>query len=297
MTGRDLGELLALAALWGASFLFMRLGAVEFGPVPLAALRVTGASLCLLPLLALQGGLPVLRQHWRAIAVVGLLNSAFPFLCYSYAALQLNGGLMSIFNAATPLMGAAVAWLWLKDQPTRWRLAGLGIGFVGVVGLAWQKAHAPLAAGSSSGGSAALAVMACLGATLCYGISASYTKRYLTGVPALAVATGSQVSAALALLLPMLLTWPGSPPSLGAWTAALGLAVLCTAVAYVLFFRLIAHIGPANAISVTFLIPAFAVVWGAVFLHEMPTAAMAWGALVILLGTALATGLLPRPKR
>jgi len=296
MKGRDLSELLALAALWGASFLFMRLGAAEFGPVAFAAQRGIGATQCLLPLLALQGGLPELKKHWRPLAIVGLLNSAFPFLCYSYAALQLNGGLMSIFNAATPLMGAAVAWLWLKDQPTRWRLAGLGIGFVGVIGLAWQKAHAPLAA-SGNTGSAAWAIAACLAATLFYGISASYTKRYLTGVPALAVATGSQVSAALALTLPMLWTWPSAAPSLGAWGAVLGLAVLCTGMAYVLFFRLIAHIGPANAISVTFLIPAFAVVWGAIFLHEMPTTAMGVGALVILLGTALATGLLPRPKR
>ena len=290
MKAADLSELFGLAALWGASFLFMRMGAAEFGPVALAAVRVIGATLCLLPLLQARGQVGVLRAHWRPIFVVGISNSALPFLCFSYAALSITAGLSSIFNAATPLFGAVIAWLWLKDRLTPSRIVGLGIGFAGVLWLAWDKA-------SFKPGGSGWAVVACLAATLCYGWSASYTKKRLAGVAPLAVATGSQLSAALALMLPAVWWWPATIPSPTAWIAAAMLAVLCTAVAYVLYFRLIAHIGPANAIAVTFLIPLFAVVWGWLFLAEGLTVAMVFGCAAILLGTGLATGLLRLPAR
>jgi drug/metabolite transporter (DMT)-like permease len=290
LKGADLAELIALAAVWGASFLFMRLGAAEFGPVPLAALRVIGATLCLLPLLRARGHGPVLRAHWRPIFVVGITNSALPFLCYSYAALSITAGLSSIFNAATPLFGAVIAWLWLKDRLTPSRIAGLAIGFAGVLWLAWDKA-------SFKPGGSGWAVAACLAATFLYGLSASFTKRHLAGVAPLAVATGSQLSAALALALPAWWWWPAAAPSATAWAAAAALAVLCTALAYVMFFRLIAHIGPANTIAVTFLIPLFAVLWGWLLLAEGVTAAMAFGCATILLGTGLATGMVRLPGR
>ena len=133
MRPMDIGELVALAAIWGASFLFMRLGAGEFGPVALAAVRVGGAALVLLPLLAWRGQFAELRRHWRALLIVGLTNSALPFLGFSYAALSISAGLSSIFNASTPLWGAVIAWLWLRDRPTLPRMAGLAIGFAGVL--------------------------------------------------------------------------------------------------------------------------------------------------------------------
>jgi drug/metabolite transporter (DMT)-like permease len=292
MKTRDLSDLLLLAAIWGASFLFMRMGAGEFGPVALSAVRVTGAALFLLPVLALHGQLHVLRGHAGHLAIAGLLTSGLPFLCFSYAALSITAGLSSIFNATTPLFGALIAWWWLKDQPTRWRAAGLAIGFAGVLWLAWDKAS--FKPGAQSTG---WAVVACLAATLCYGLSASYIKRFLSGVPSLAVAAGTQLSAAVFLAVPALLWWPAETPSPKAWAATIALSLLCTGVAYILFFRLIARIGPANAIAVTFLIPAFAVLWGWLFLDEGVTLAMVIGSAVILLGTALATGLLPRPRK
>ncbi len=288
MKPRDIAELLALAAIWGASFLFMRMGAAEFGPFALAGLRVLGASLFLLPLLAHRGEFGALRTHWKPIAIVGLANSALPFLCFSYAALAITGGLASIFNATTPLWGALIAWAWLGDKPTRHKLAGLAIGFGGVLWLAWDRASfKPGDHGASPG----LAVLACIAATACYGFAASYTKRRLTGVPPMALATGSQVSAAVVLAVPLLLHWPATPPSPGAWAALAGLALLCTGVAYVLYFRLIAHVGAANALSVTFLIPAFAIGWGALFLGETVNATMLAACAVILVGTSLVTGL------
>jgi drug/metabolite transporter (DMT)-like permease len=290
----DLLELLTLAALWGASFLFMRLGAGEFGPVALSALRVAGATLFLLPLLAAHRQLGVLRAHWKAIAVVGVMNSALPFALFSFAALALNAGLSSILNATAPLWAALVAWWWLGDKPTRDRLLGLAIGFAGVAALAWNKASFKP---GDLGVSPAAAVAACLLATLCYGFAANYTKRKLTGVAPLALATGSQFFAALVLALPAVWLWPAAPPSARAWASLGGLAILCTGVAYVLFFRLIARLGAAKAITVTFLIPIFGVLWGALFLGEVVTASMVAGCAVVLLGTGLVTGLLKLPGR
>jgi drug/metabolite transporter (DMT)-like permease len=287
MKGRDRLELVLLAALWGGSFLFMRLAAPAFGASALAALRVAVASAVLLPLLLFTQPRAVAgcRGHWGALAAVGLLNSALPFLCYSYAAQSISAGLASIFNATTPLWGALVARLWLGERLGAQRLLGLALGFAGVLGLAWDKAS--FKAGASGTG---WAVLACLAATLMYGIAANATKRWLTGVPALALATGSQIVATLALALPAALAWPAQPIGATAWIAALALGVLSTGVAYVLYFRLIARVGPANATTVTYLIPLFAVLWGALALQEAVTLSMLAGGAVILLGTSLATG-------
>jgi len=287
----DIRDLLLLAALWGASFLFMRITAPAFGPVAMAALRVAGATLFLLPLLVLRGELAALRAHWPSLLVVGITNSALPFTLFGFASLHLTGGLAAVFNAATPLFGALVAWLWLREPLKGWRIVGLVTGFVGVAALAGVKA-----AGATVGGPT-LAVLACLVAPLLYGFSACYTRRHLRGAPTLAVATGSQLFAALVLAGPAMLSWPALNPGLLDWAMLALLAVLCTGLAYILYFRLIANAGAANAMTVTFLVPAFAVAWGAVFLDERVTLPMVLGCAVILLGTALATGLLPRRGR
>lgn len=289
MKQRDLIDLLLLAAIWGASFLFMRVAAPHFGALPLVFVRVALASLVLLPLLAWQGQGAALKQHWRAIAVVGALNSALPFALFTLAALAINAGLSAIFNATTPLWTALIAWWWLQDRPAPARALGLAIGFAGVLALAAGKAS--LQPGDH-GISPALAIVACLVATAFYGAAANATKRYLTGVPSLALATGSQLAAAVLVALPAWWLWPEVQPSATAWGAAVLLAVLCSGVAYVLYFRLIARLGPAGAASVTFLIPLFAVAWGWAFLDEAPTWGMAAGGAVILLGTALSTGLI-----
>jgi drug/metabolite transporter (DMT)-like permease len=267
----------------------MRVGAPDFGAIALAGVRVLGAALVLLPLLAMRGEMPALLKHWKPILFVGVMNSALPFVCFGYALLHITAGLSSVFNAATPLFGAAIAWLWLKDRLSPSRTLGLAIGFVGVFGLAYSKAS--IKAGAE-GAEVALAVFACLLATLSYAYSANFAKKYLSGIPPMAVATGSQVGATIVLAMPAILLWPSTTPSGTAWLNVLLLAVLCTGLAYVLYFRLIAHIGPANAITVTFLIPAFAVAWGYLFLGEGVTWQMVVGCAVILAGTALATGVL-----
>lgn len=296
MKPADLLELTLLAAIWGASFLFMRIGSPEFGPVVVAGLRVAGASCLLVPLLIQQGLAAELRRHWKPLLLIGLTNSALPFLCYAFAALAITGGLSAIFNATTPLWTALIAWIWLAVKPARWRVAGLAIGFAGVAWLAWDKAHFK---DTGDGLASGWAVLACLCATALYGFSANFTRRHLQSLSPMTLATGTQLSAALVLAPAVLALWPQThSPGSSAWMAMAGLAFLCTGIAYVMYFRLIRRVGATNAVTVTFLVPAFAVLWGALFIGESVHAGMLAACAVILVGTALVTGLVgPRSTK
>ena len=287
-------DLILLGALWGASFLFMRIGASEFGALPTAAVRVAIAALFLLPLLLWRGQGRALLQHWKPILGIGIINSGLPFALFCFALLTINSGLAAVLNATVPMFGALVAWAWFGDRPDGSRLAGLAIGFAGVAMLA--SGTAGLHAGRGDLG-AVWAVLACLAACLSYGISASATRRYLEGLPALVTATGSQIGATLFLALPAIWLWPAHMPSLKAWLALVALGIACTGLAYILFFRLIANAGPARALTVTFLVPVFAVFYGAVFLGEQITQWMLICAAVIVCGVALSTGLVKLGRR
>lgn len=290
-----IGEFLLLAALWGSSFLFMRLGAAEFGALPTAGVRVALAALFLLPVFFVSGVWADFRQRMGKILFVGLLNSGIPFALFAFAVMHISTGLTSILNATVPLTGAAVAWVWLKDRPDAMRTTGLAIGFVGVCLLVIGKTGFSLAPGAASSGEALLAMLACLLATVCYGLAASFTKRYLTGVHPLATASGSQIGAALGLALPTWWLWPAQTVSTGAWSAMVAVALLCTSLAYILFFRIIAKAGPSKALTVTFLVPVFALFYGRLFLDERITPWMIGCGLVIMVGTSLSTGLIQRP--
>jgi len=282
-------DFVLLAAIWGASFLFMRIATVEFGAMPTAAVRVAIAAVFLLPLLWLRGLGPQLRRHWKPVFLIGILNSGIPFACFAFALLSITTGLSAILNATVPLFGALIAWLWLKDRPGGSRVLGLAVGFAGVALLAWDKASfKPDASGIAPG----WAVLACLLATLCYGLAANATKRYLSGLPPLVTAAGSQIGATLGLALPAFWFWPAQTPSLQAWLALVVVGVVCTGIAYVLYFRLIEQAGPARALAVTFVVPVFAVFYGVLFLGVAVTGWMVLCGLVIVCGTALSTGLL-----
>lgn len=241
----------------------------------------------LLPLLAMRKEFGALRAHAGSIGVVGAIGSAAPFVLFGVASQVLPAGAMSILNATTPMWGALIAWAWLGDRVTGMQALGLLTGFMGVAGLAWDSASLPAA---QTGIGATVAIGACLLATVCYGFVATFTRQSLQGVPSMAVAAGSQTSAALLLALPAFWHWPASTPSTLAWSSAAALSILCTGVAYVLYFRLIARIGAARATTVTFLIPLFAVLWGTLLLGEPLTLGMIFACAFILLGTSLATG-------
>lgn len=292
MSAASILDFILLAAIWGASFLFTRIAVVELGVFATAFGRVAVAAAFLAPLMLMRGLGPEFRKHWKTVCLIGVLNSGLPFLLFAFALLSITTGLSAILNAAAPLFGAVIAWLWLKDRPTGSRVLGLVIGFVGVALLAWDKASFKP---DASGIAPAWAVLACLSATVCYGIAASAAKRYMTGLPPLITATGSQVGATLALVLPAVAFWPTAAPSGRALLAVAVVGVLCTGIAYILYFRLIEQAGPARALAVTFVLPVFAMLYGVLFLDEQVTPWMLACGAVIVCGTALATGLLKLP--
>ncbi|WP_153074923.1 DMT family transporter [Paraburkholderia bonniea] len=297
MTPSNIIQLLILAALWGASFLFIRVGVGDFGVAPLMALRVgIGALFLLLVLFArrpARATLDIIRTRTLPLLVVGILNSAAPFCLFAYAELTLSAGVTSVINAATPLWGALVAFLWLKDRLNVLRSIGLVIGFAGVLLLVWDQIAAPHGTHATPL-TTALAAFAALMATLLYGIAANCTKRYLGGIDPLTNAAGTMTGATLVLIPFAIAYWPATPISLQSWGAVIALGIACTGIAYILFFHLIAVAGPTRAITVTFVIPIFGILWGTLFLGEQVSIGMLEGCAVILLGTALATGAIKR---
>ena len=280
MKPADVIRLVVLAALWGGSFIFMRVVAPVFGPVWTASLRVLVGGAVLLAYCRLTGFGVGWREHLRHYAVIGLLNSAVPFFLFAYAALRLPASLSAIFNSTSPLFGSVFAALWLGDALTGRRAAGLLLGTAGVALMSWRQ-------GAAIGPGGGLAMGACLGAACCYGLAASYLKKFARHVPPLGVATCSQLLAGA-----MLLVFAPFAPLRGAVTpeaaaCLVALALLCSALAYVLYFRLIADVGPAKALTVTYLIPVFGILWAVLFLGETVTLPMLAGGGLIVAGIAL----------
>jgi drug/metabolite transporter (DMT)-like permease len=246
------------------------------------ALRVGIGALVLWPLMAWRiGHLPLLQQP-VALLVCGLLNSALPFVLFGWALQTLTAGYSALLNATAPLWGALVAAVWLGDRPSRKQLFGLAVAFLGVLGLVAIR-------GGLGVRGDGLAIALALIATLSYGLAGSFNKRYLLATPPLVVAAGSQMGATLLLVGPAAVFWPGEPVSFKAWASVVALGVLCTGLAYILFFRLIARVGPARAMTVTFLVPLFGVLWGFLVLGETLTLPMLIAGGVVVLGTAWAS--------
>ena len=265
---------------------------LSFGPVVTAALRVIIASAVLLPLMLMRGHRAAFVLHWKKVLLVGVINSAIPFVCIAFALQSISIGQSSVLNATVPLFGAIIAWAWLGDRPSGSRVVGLLIGFAGIALLASENASFDTnALGTSSAWGIAASLLACL----CYGIAASFTRRFLAGVPSLVSATGSQLGASIFLFPFCLWYWPAQAPTTHAWLAVMALGVLCTGTAYILYFRIIANAGPVRALSVTFAIPVFAIAYGVVLLGEGVTHWMLGCTVVIVLGTSLSSGLWSLP--
>ena len=277
----DIAELQMLAAVWGGSFLFMRIAAPVLGPVWLIEFRVLLAGLVLLPILARLDLLREMRRQLVPLFVVGCINSAIPFSLLAFASVSLPAGFTAILNGTAPLFGTVVAAIWLKERLTLTQLIGFMLGFMGVVILVGWRAVAVTP-------SFFIAVSAGLLAALMYAIAAPYIKQNLSCVPSLVIATGSQLGAACLLLPALLFTVPQQMPSLSVLAAVIALAVVSTAFAYILYFRLIHNIGSTRALTVTYLIPLFAMLWGAIVLNEVVTPSMMLGCGLVLLGTAIA---------
>lgn len=291
MKSVDIVELLALGSLWGSSFLFMRIASPEFGALPLIAVRVTMAALFLAPILLWSSRNAQAAWSRRGeMLVLGFFNSAFPFVLFAFATLSLTAGYTAVINATAPLFTAIVAFLWVGERLGKLGVLGLLVGLGGVLVLVWDK----LSVGQ---GNAFWAIAAGLVGAFSYGIAANHARARFSGIGSLEMACGSQVAASVLLLPLCWFWWPQEPPSLRAWLAVLALGVPCTGVAYIFYFRLLSRLGPSRAVTVTYLVPIAAMIFGAIFLGEAVTLQMLAGCGLILLGTGLATGLFFRGLR
>ncbi len=282
MTAPDTARLVLLAAIWGGAFPFMRVAAPVFGPVWTAELRVLLGGLALLAWLRFTGVDAGLRRHARFYLIVGAIGIALPFALYSFAAMHAPASLLSILNATAPMFGLAWGALFGDERVSLRRLLGLAAGLAGVALVA-----AP--AGPVADARFFWAVAAALGACCAYGVVGVLIKRFARGATPRGMAAGNQLAAALVLLPLLPLVPAAAAPTALAVANLLGLALLASAVAFPLYFRLIADLGATRALTVTYLIPLFGVLWGWLFLGEtLPASAFAGGAL-ILAGTALVT--------
>ena len=270
-------ELLLLGAIWGASFLFMRVSASDFGAFALVEIRLALGALILLPF-TWQARASLARAGWWRLAGIGAINSALPFALFAWGAQRAPAGIGAIANSMAVPFTALLAFLLFGERISVLRSIGLCAGFAGV---------AVLASGKVGGASVWPAVLAGTLAALLYGLSANLIRRSLRGIPASAVA-GATLLGASALMLPLAIaTWPGAPIGVASWISALLLGVMCTGAAFVLYYRLIHRIGAPRAATVTYLIPLFGVIWAWLLLGEALSASMAAAAALILSGVAL----------
>jgi drug/metabolite transporter (DMT)-like permease len=285
-------RLVLLAAIFGGSFLFMRIGVPVLGPATMIECRVALAGL-FLTLIATVLKKPLhLRQHWKHYLMLGFFNSGLPFLLFAIAARTLSASLLSVLNATAPIWGAVIGAVWHRQALAGRTVLGLVLGMAGVALLVGVD-HA------SAGPGAGWAIAAALGAACCYGIATTYAKsaKAAQGVDSFANAHGSMWAAAL-VVLPALPLFPApATPTAGVVAAVLALGILCSGIAYLIYFRLIADIGATPALTVTFLVPVFGILWGCLFLGEHITWLTIAGSAVVVVGTALVTGFSPRLLR
>lgn len=274
--------LLLLASIWGASFLFMRIGAPSFGPVWLIEARIGFAAIFLCIVALFVNKKLNFKENWKHYAVMGILSSALPFLCYGYAAQYLTASMMSIINALTPVFGTVIAALYFRKPLSRNTVIGLTLGVLGVAVIVGFDPDL-------FKDQAWFAVFVVLGAPLCYGIATTYTQ-VARSVSPFANAQGSMIMGALALLPIALFFTPNNTPTVTESLAVVALGVLCTGVAYLIFFKLIDDIGGPSILTVTFLIPIFGVLWGTLFLDENVGIHTFVGGVLVVLGTMKTTG-------
>ncbi|GAB6195142.1 DMT family transporter [Lysobacter xanthus] len=270
-------EIAVLGAIWGASFLFMRVAASEFGPAALVEVRLALGAIVLLPFLwRARASFPL--RLWPKLALIGAINSAVPFLLFAWGAERAPAGVGAICNAMTVLFTALVGAMFFGERIGWARSATLAVGFAGVV---------VLASGRVAGAAIGPAVAAGASAALLYGLGINLVRRHLSGLPASAVAPATLACAALMVLPFAIAQWPETSPSPRAWLSVALLGVMCTGIAFVMYYRLIARIGAGRASTVTYLVPLFGVAWAWWLLGEAPTLRMSIAAALILGSVAL----------
>ncbi len=290
MSTADLLRLFSLAAIWGGSYAFMRTVAPVFGGIGTMWLRISIAGVVLLAYaLATREDLQF-AKWWKQYLFIGMLNSALPFALIAFAMKTLPVGYGAILNALSPFFAALFASFMLDEKLTAARLFGMTLGLAGV-GVIINLGPIPLTAETLTAAAASIA------ATCLYGFIIVYTKKFTRGVPNMGIAVGTLVLPAIVVAPLGLMYVPPVMPAANVLLALCGLAILCSSIAYLLYYRLIRDVGPTRAISATFLIPVFGATWGVLFFDETMNASMIGGGIIVLIGVALVLGVLPMRRQ
>ena len=286
VTLRDYIELLILSAIWGSSFLFLRIASPEFGPIFLIEMRVASGLIVLLPICLLLGKIQELKENWKMIFILSLSNMTIPFCLFAYSALNMGAGVLSIINATVPFFTAIIAFLVYQQRMTRYGLIGLMVGFMGVAVLVFDPSE-------SSGVTNDLAIPSALFACVLYGVALNIVSHKLQGVSGISITTGALFFSTIVLIPFAVIERPEVMPQGSVWFSVLALGVVCTGFGYILFYRLIARIGSQQAIMTTYLIPIFSILWGNLFLAESITLFMIFGGMLVLMGVGMTTSRFP----
>ena len=289
MSFTQLAALITLGAFWGASYIFIRIAVEPMGPLFLMFARVALSGLILVAYARWRGQRLNIRGHWRKFIVLGFLGSALPFSLIAWAELTVTASMAAILMSTTPLFTTLVAAVGLGEELTPAKLIGALLGIIGVA----------ITVGGSDmtlGADVIAATLALLGATFSYAVGGVYAKRAFTGLNNMSMSSGQLIAAAFILAPVSLADLPHETPPMEALWATLGLVVICTAVAYQLYYYLIISAGPTKALTVTLLVPVFGVIFGAILLGESISPGIIIGLLVVLLSVGLVTGLIS-PKR
>ena len=284
MRTQDIARLVALAAMWGASYLFMRYAVPHLGPELMIEVRVAIAGAALAAFVYATGGSIGWREHWKAFLFVGSVGLALPFVLIAYALKTIDASTGAILNALSPLFASVVAAIWIHDRLTVAKVAGIGLCLAGTAVLVgWTP--------RPMGGAELLAASFSVMATALYGFTIVFTKVHLKGASPIGTSAATLLFAALSLLpfVPWTRDLASVPPL--AWASVAGLAVVSTTLAFIFYYRLIADVGPVKAITVTLLVPIFGMVWGVAFLGEPVTPGRIAGCAIILAGCSMILGL------
>lgn len=279
---RYLLMLICLGAIWGGSFVFIRMAIGDFGAVPLTASRSAIAALTLTPLMLWSGKGHLFLKYWAHLLVLSLISTALPFIFLSLSTQYTSAGFASILNALTPIFSAIIAWLWLKEYLSMPAMIGIAASFAGVLVMVLDK-------DTIAASFTLLPILAGLGATFMYGLTGNYSRKLLPGLSPLVVSAGCQIFSALCLAPLAYLQWPETPIPTRGWILASVLGIVCTGTAFIIYFHLLEKIGVAKTVIVTYLAPVFAMVWGFLFLNETVTLKMLIGAACIMTGIGLTT--------
>jgi drug/metabolite transporter (DMT)-like permease len=291
---KNIIDFLLLGALWGLSYVFIRLTVGHVAPIVMAESRLLigaiGIFIFALFKKSWRNNIFPSRKDLRHITIIASFNSIIPFTLFTYSMQYLNAGLGAILNSTSPIWTAIIGAVWLKDRLTYSRILGLFLGCFGIIFLMWGKAH-------FSVGGLGLPILASIGVTFSYGIATNYLKLYGSGIEPMTLAFTSLLIGSLVLAIPAGMHLPQESLSLAVWISILGLGIGSTAIAYILFYRLIEDAGPTIAITVTFIVPLFSILWGDIFLDEKPSLTMLIAGVIIIIGTALAVGLINFPQK